>query len=196
MAEHDEINGRFEGLPKDIARQIYRLDDETSRLRITGSIVVFCALMVLVTLILALVGTTIRLRSDWSVIMLLSSAALSLAGLLFTAWWERRKEIGMIIFEEISDEVEWSHRTFRPWKRTQDQARSRAYEEELEIIHDKLQTALPVPRPPIEIRLALRHFLSATKLPLVPEQYSALLYSLFFLVCMAAAGWLFLVRGW
>jgi hypothetical protein len=89
--------------------------------------------------------------------------------LIVLYFWELIKNRGMIIFDEISDEIEWSHRTDRNLKEF---PRNDVNSQRNDI------NSLILEKPPLDIRLKLRMFLSSTRLPLAPDRYGVSFYAL------------------
>jgi hypothetical protein len=86
-------------------------------------------------------------------------------GLVMLLRWEKRRKEGMVLYEEVSDEVEWRHRSqLKP---------------KVGVINPKARR-----RAGLSIRLALRRFLSSTDLPFTPRQASGVAYTVYFIVCI------------
>jgi hypothetical protein len=98
-----------------------------------------------------------------------------LMGLITLFLWDLMVREGKILYEEISDEVEWRHRTFGKRKILHgDGSGARESEEARENIG----------RPNIEVRVVLRKFLRASTLPFVTGPMSGMVYAIFFISCM------------
>jgi hypothetical protein len=152
-------------LEKNLARLV-RLSENLHTLGVRNS------LWAMVTLVGMLLSIFIMMNKKFSSVFnmdevrfLIGAMGMAAAcyGLLLLFIWERRCQEGMVLYEEISDEVEWRH---RDEKRMSDE--------------DSQKSG----RPNLTIRITLREFLRTTSLPLVPRPFSALGYFTFHLICL------------
>ena len=149
----------------DLAVALATLKLQTERLRNQAQMIVICALFVL--LCLAATGFLRFLPVSGAVRIYLPvlGVAFAFTGILLLAMWEKRRREAMIVYEEVSDEVEWRHRTHHNGAWTEEEK------------HDKKKAGLP-------IRVVLRRFLSATELPFTSGSVSSLTYALYFVLCV------------
>lgn len=90
-----------------------------------------------------------------------------LFGLQMVMMWERVVRDGTVLFEEISDEVEWRHRSYRP-----------AHDE---VARQTTAEANGVSRPDIDVRITLRNFLKEATLPLARTSSASTIYAAYFI---------------
>jgi hypothetical protein len=87
-------------------------------------------------------------------------------GLLYL--WDRLYRRGMLLYEEISDELEWTHRSNR--------IKSVGPENDNSSNSITSNSIINTSRPDLDLRIKLRGFLDATRLPFVYTEHSALIY--------------------
>jgi|SRR5579859_7531997 len=139
-----------------------RLGEIRSRIRLLGSFIAGIALASIFSI--GTGGLFAGYQAHW---VYLVGILIHLTGVVFLVSWERLKKDGLVLVEEISDEIEWDYR-----KRRQSA--------------DALPNGERAQRPELEVRVALRGFLRAAELPLAPEQYSTLVYAAYFVACVFA----------
>jgi len=146
---------------EDALKKLQRISWDLRRLGIV--IAVLAAMALLSVLGVALVRVT---KADLATkfMILGTNVASCCGGFAWLIVWNRQRDRGMILYEEISDELEWRHRTYRPANGAQNGNEGK--------------------RPDLGIRLILREFLASTSLPLVPGPSSGVMYLGFFLVCI------------
>lgn len=101
------------------------------------------------------------------------SAAIPVVGVMILVIFDRWRAEGEVIVEEISDEFEWRHRSLRDSEDSNPEHSGR--------------------RAPLEIRLVLRRFLSAARLPLAGEKTGPIFYLLLYLICEVALWFEFVI---
>ena len=104
----------------------------------------------------------------------------SFGGLLLLFFWDRRVATGLILYEEISDEVEWQHRSYRREKKAVNGSMSGPI--------DKPPFPSKSTRPNLDVRVILRAFLKESTLPFLRRGSGGTsVYALFFIACIAGA---------
>lgn len=88
----------------------------------------------------------------------------SILAMAFLFRWESRRRLGFILFEEISDEIEWRHRTFAAPPHGNGEQK-------------------PVD---LNLRIFLRQFIDSTTLPFVSSRTGSLIYAALFLAAFSA----------
>lgn len=84
--------------------------------------------------------------------------------------WDHLRRKGMAIFEEVSDEIEWRHRTFKPSK-----PRTKPLHA---LTGDESEVGSAVgPRPGLNVRLRLRDFLTDATLPITQSNNPGAVYA-------------------
>lgn len=156
-------------LGEDVTKAISELEHFAIGLEITGRGVLNAAGLTLVLVIALNTFPVTRVLYPFNVVIQALGALFPLMGLWMLFKWDRRRRYGMALFEEISDEVEWAHRTHR-------------------VVSSGL-ISYPIPpdiptRTPLGVRRTLRKFLNAATLPLVPSSSGASLYLVYFLVVL------------
>ncbi len=155
----------------DVDDGLRRLGTISGELRSFKTLSTINALWTLVWVILsALLPQTFllpRLNVSTKLLALFSLYPLALAGISLLFLWERRRAEGKLLFEEISDELEWHHRTFKPNA-------------------DYSQSTPDVPKPRVDFgtRVLLREFLDASNMPFIPGPFGAAGYLAFYIGCM------------
>ena len=144
----------------DVPHGLTRLAGIETRLRVLGLLISGIALasIILISVSAMLVRPDLRDRTYVELIVL------PFFGLALLIIWERLKKEGLVLVEEISDELEWDYRKRRQSIET-------------------TANGYVAQRPGLDVRIALRRFLKATTLPLVPEQFVTLAYAGVFLTC-------------
>lgn len=145
-----------------------RLDAISHRLRTFKTSTVMMTLLTLVFTMLTLflsrafgIIVIAHINVVMSTLFLLYCAVLP--GILLLFLWERLRVEGKMLFEEISDELEWHHRTFKP----------------------RVTYSETTPEPVnLGIRVSLREFLDASDMPLIPGPFGAAWYLAFYIGCM------------
>ena len=148
-----------------LMEELDRLRFVTRRLRWLG---MQCFTMVLATTALTVASSiTDKLAggNSFQLIIVSLGGVMIVMGLTALFAWEREKDRGSAIYEEVSDELEWDHRSLRG------------------SFHQSDESA-PERRPDLNIRLALREYLRNAKLPLVSAESGATFYLLTYGVCI------------
>lgn len=142
-----------------------RLSQLSRKLRHCGTL---NALSATITLMGLLVSILVEPSDDLDSVRL-SIRALGIGaaihGLYRLFIWNRLRQEGMALYEELSDEVEWRH---------------------LDGARLAERGSQGAQRPNLTIRITLRDFLRATALPLVPGPFSVLIYFIFYVLFFVA----------
>jgi hypothetical protein len=150
-----------EPLDADLRTALNRLDRYTERLRRAGSLVVGTAIATLVFLIGNGILRVLPFRSPARLIAAFGGMLVALLGIQLLLVWDRCRREGMAVYEEISDEVEWRHRTFRKDGPEGQESRGN--------------------KAILGVRLDLRRFLTNTELPFAPGSNASTIYVLYFI---------------
>jgi hypothetical protein len=167
---------------EDLERVLIELGKITQTLRPMSRIVTWAALWSLGAFILS---TWVRFFWVWSTdsypivlqFTMIFAIMAPLGGLMCLFLWERKVGQGMILYEEISDEVEWRHRTFR--RKLVSLTGGDPDQSEDDASGDAQKSS---GRPNIEVRILLREFLRETTLPFVNASVGTTVYAAFFVV--------------
>lgn len=172
--------GREQGLdrsqisPMDIDDGLRRLGVISRQLRSVKVFTMMDALSTLVFTILAAILPRVMVIYGFEgatrFLALFFVYPLALAGILTLFVWDRRRAEGKVLFEEISDEFEWHHRTFKP-----------------DADHSRSTPDSAKPRVDFRIRVLLREFLDASTMPFIPGPFGAAWYLVFYIGCMVLA---------
>jgi hypothetical protein len=149
-ARDDQSRGPF-------FRSLDHLDVITARLHRLGTIA-FVSTVLNVIAVVATFATYNELWFGLSRTLVGVELWLALIALLAVAVFESTRKRGDVMFEEISDEVQWRVAQDRPQKGLE-------------------PSSHPDKRPSLEMRIALRSFASATDLPLIPGRYGPAAYA-------------------
>lgn len=186
-----------------IATALQRLHFIGRRLQLLSLISVMCLAGSLLTVAMAAAARSPNYRETlvpvyrWIDISFLPI----LCGICSLFLWEALRREGMVIYEEISDELEWRHRRSRqansaPEAKPQDAPESSDEKENtfIETAAGVLMKAVQrTRRPNLEVRIALRRFLNHADLPFIPggmaAGYYAGLFFILFLVDIALLVW-------
>ncbi len=164
-SEEQTRNRKFTS-DEEIERALVKMQSFTSRLRSLAMTIVLLGFFSLAGLTVSSLLRNITALDSVSLALLTGlSVVASFCGLLMLFVWERRVAAGMILYEEISDEVEWSHRTFRNGKTTEN-------------------GSIRAQGPSLDIRVILRAFLKETTLPFTRGTNGTTIYALFFVACI------------
>ena len=149
--------------PTTVEDGLVELSKMTERLSLLGMMNIALAGA---TFVLTVTSLILRVAPVERIVLTMAFAgagASALYGLMFLYVWDRKRRRGMLLYEEISDELEWAHRT-----------------------HRKRETPKMslVDRPEFPVRLLLRQFLNAATLPLAPEGFGTSFYLLFYFLCV------------
>jgi hypothetical protein len=201
-AKKDEMPGIQEALEN--------LSSITRMLRWASSLIVMSAAMALATLVGGVLAMKFFRNQDAmapGAMLLYLSMSMSGSGLFFLFTWEQRRRRGKLFYEEISDEVEWRHRSLRS-KQTVNSivitsgsiiggdSASGSKEPPAPKENGTPQTPEmgPTPsrkklrrRPDLAIRIILREYLNSSTLPFGSGEWSGALYVCWYLVCLLAA---------
>jgi hypothetical protein len=142
------------------------LQKTSMRLRLLGAYTSTLAFASLVSVVFAAVSKFLPLLEVARLAFVLTGISICFVGLACLYVWERRRNEGMIYYEEISDELEWRHRGVRHGHTSIVQAKR------------------PKKRPHILVRIQLRRFLTSTDLPLAPGRYAVTAYTAFYVICI------------
>ena len=136
----------------DLDSSLRRLRHISSNLELTGLLLLGVTIVNVVLALLGLTGTSRFPRESNPAFLGLAMGMLAL--MLVTAN-ERFRRIGEVLFQEISDELQWNTRAERvpPGK------------------------GVASERPPLDTRIALRAFARAGDLPLVPGRFGLAIYA-------------------
>jgi|SRR6266849_6626047 len=145
------------------------LEAFTHRLRFLGWASALCAGLSLTTALASSVLITAHIPVygglvNWVYLLLVAGISSTIGGIIAVISFERLRQEGLLLYEEISDEVEWKHRTFRPG-----QTASSDFGESVAL-------SRPHERPSFSLRVVLRRFLLAATLPLSPDRGGPILY--------------------
>lgn len=147
-----------------------RLEHLTNQLRNLGK---FCGLTTLASFLPLIFASLLAGVGggppDLAGQVVLFGVALAIAAIFFLYLFDQKRKIGDIVFQELSDELEWS-----PYQRGST---------------NKFATSKPpgsadVPR--AAVRLSVREYLLASTLPLVERENSVRVYFMLNVVCMVA----------
>ncbi len=150
----------------------------TQRLRSMGVKIVALAAVCLGCVIVSISARSVgNVESPSFTFSILGFAVIGLPlfGLVYLFLWDRIAKDGRVLYEEISDELEWKHRTFSK-RYTLAELKSKA-------VNGTMETDVSNGEPSIEVRVALRNFLHATTLPFIPNNFSGMFYALYFIAC-------------
>lgn len=168
--ESTKSSDQYELTP-DVEKRLYELAKISSEIRRRGLIVTYISFLDVFSLTVA--GLMKAFPILWFIPMaiIFTSISLSVLGFFFLLVWDRTRDQGMIIYEEISDELEWRHRTYRSRK-------TRSQTEDGNNLAG---------RPPLNIRLILRRFLVSSRLPFAPQERDSIFYAGLLLSCIFMA---------
>jgi len=178
----------------------------TRLLRSASSLVVMMAGFSLALLVAGMLSTKFFRQADAASpgsMMVYGAVMMAGMGLFFLFTWEQRRRRGKLYYEEISDEVEWRHRSLRSKNYNSVIISSGSI-----ISGDNISNGSPPPengtpkaveapkvsmkrkprrRPDLAIRIVLREYLNASTLPFGSGEWSGTLYVVWFLVVLLAA---------
>jgi hypothetical protein len=156
---------------KDVAMLLSRLMESTNRLRILAR---FCALITLCNFLMTMFSGLVassrsEVRSDFVAQVGIMGFFVALGALFFLYLFDQGRKLGDAVFQELSDELEWS-----PYQKS---------------ATNKFAISRPagiadVPR--ATVRLSVREFLLASTLPLVEREGSVRIYLLVNIACSIA----------
>ncbi len=168
---------------EDIDRALKQIEEYSESLRLMGARILVFAFASLATLTfssLARFFFTPQFSGPQdggtSVFPMVFAMVLSLPflGLVILFCWEKRVALGTILYEEVSDEIEWRHRTFR-----KPDPQENGVEPQ-----DPERGVKRRPRPNLEARLVLRRFLKESTLPFARGPNGTSIYAIFFVACI------------
>jgi hypothetical protein len=173
-----------------LAALLLGLQEDTLVLNRLGRLVFLQALLLLLVIVVAVGLGFVPLISEIKDVILAGllgggGVLIALAALVTLYRWEELRKKGMIKYEEVSDELEWRHRTYRPVKHgiTGSGAIGR-FGNGTTAAGSSSDPAGVRLSPPVEVRVLLRNFLASTSLPFAETRLASLYYAGYFLACI------------
>jgi len=156
LEKHEELNSpdrdMRSGVLVDSLRRISRI---TSRIRHANSLVALLTLGNLAAAIFVIVNPRITQTNYFVAEAVMASVTCLATALLMLGVQERWRKVGEVLFEEISDELQWF------------------------AVSDKaISSTKPMGMPRLDHRIILRQFAKTTDLPLVPGKHGGAIYAL------------------
>lgn len=112
--------------------------------------------------------------TSFPMVAAISSLCLTLLGLAILFIWDLQYRLGMIVFEEVSDEYEWQHRSLPYGNRASGLITNPS--------PGRSESTTHTSRPKLYVRVRLRAFLAQAELPFVSHSHSASRYAILLLV--------------
>jgi hypothetical protein len=148
----------------DVLHAIRMLEAISVRLRALGLLVAALTVSNLGVVVAEVVQRATFTPRSTMLMYLLISGGIALTTLVAVSWFDSLRKRGNVLFQEVSDELQWFVGRGA-----------------------RLQETLPPVRPLLSARVALRSFASAGELPLVPGRLGPAGYAVMNVVCVLTA---------